>query len=134
VDPRFLMRIAPSSRHGFTLIEVMIALVILSGVLLTLAASTTRYLSIITKNRIRIQSGAVADAQISAVRVAPNYQTLGTQFDGTLANVPLPGYSRETRLVRTGAGTTADRTGVVVRVTGPHLATPVIRYATIAAP
>ncbi len=128
------MRVAASSRHGFSLIEVMIALVILSGVLLTLAASTSRYLSIITKNRIRIQSGAVADAQISAVRVAPNYLTLISQFDGTLANVPFPGYSRVTRVVRTGAGTTADRTSVVVTVTGPQLPTPVIRYATIAAP
>jgi prepilin-type N-terminal cleavage/methylation domain-containing protein len=128
------MRAGASSRHGFSLIEVMIALVILSGVLLSLAASTTRYLSIITKNRIRIQSGAVADAQISAVRVAPNYLTLTSQFDGTLANVPLPGYSRVTRVVRTGAGTTADRTGVVVTVTGPQLPTPVIRYTTIAAP
>jgi prepilin-type N-terminal cleavage/methylation domain-containing protein len=128
------MRIAASARHGFTLIEVMISLVILSGVLLSLAAATTRYLSIITKNRIRIQSGAVADAQISAVRVAPNYVTLVNQFDGTVADVPFPGYSRETRVVRTGAGTTADRTSVVVQVTGPQLPTPVMRYATIAAP
>ena len=123
-----------SSRQGFTLIEVMIALVILSGVLLTLAASTTRYLSIITRNRIRIQSGAVADAQIAAVRVAPNYATLVAQFNGTLGNVPLPGYSRQTQVVRNGAGTTADRTGVIVTVTGPNLPTPVVRYTTVAAP
>lgn len=123
-----------SSRQGFTLIEVMIALVILSGVLLTLAASTTRYLSIITRNRIRIQSGAVADAQIAAVRVAPNYATLVTQFNGTLGNIPLPGYSRQTRVIRNGEGTTADRTGVIVTVTGPNLPTPVVRYTTVAAP
>ena len=128
------MRAISPSRQGFTLIEVMIALVILSGVLLTLAATTTRYLSIIAKNRIRIQSGAVADAQIAAVRVAPNYATLVNQFNGTLGNMPLPGYSRQTQVIRTGEGTTADRTGVVVRVTGPQLTTPVTRYTTIAAP
>ena len=128
------MRTIVPSRQGFTLIEVMIALVILSGVLLTLAATTTRYLSIIARNRIRIQSGAVADAQIAAVRVFPNYATLANQFNGTLANVPLPGYSRQTQVVRTGAGTTGDRTGVVVTVTGPHLPTPVTRYTTVAAP
>lgn len=128
------MRLPSSSNRGFTLIEAMIALVILSAVLLTLAAATTRYLSIIAKNRIRIQSGAVADARIAAVRISPNYQTLVAQFDGTLAGVPFPEYSRVTRVVRTGEGTAADRTGVVVTVTGPHLPTPVIRYATIAAP
>ena len=128
------MRRLSCSRQGFTLIEVMIALVILSGVLLTLAASTTRYLSIIARNRIRIQSGAVADAQIAAVRVAPNYATLVTQFNGTLSNVPLTGYSRQTQVVRTGQGTTADRTGVIVTITGPNLPIPVIRYTTVAAP
>jgi len=128
------MRRPSCSSQGFTLIEVMIALVILSGVMLTLAATTTRYLSIISRNRIRIQSGAVADAQISAVRTSPNYATLVTQFNGTLANVPLPGYSRQTQVIRAGQGTAADRTGVVVTITGPHLGTPVTRYATIAAP
>ena len=128
------MRAISPSRQGFTLIEVMIALVILSGVLLTLAATTTRYLSIIARNRIRIQSGAVADAQIATVRVAPNYATLVNQFNGTLADMPMPGYTRQTQVIRTGEGTTADRTGVVVRVTGPQLTTPVTRYTTIAAP
>jgi prepilin-type N-terminal cleavage/methylation domain-containing protein len=123
----------PSSR-GFTLIEVMISLVILSFVLLTMAGATTRYLSTITKNRIRIQSGAVADARIAAIRVAPNYQTLVADFNGTLSNVPLPGYSRETRVIRTGDGTAADRTAVIVTITGPQLLTPVLRYTTVAAP
>lgn len=124
----------PTRSEGFTLIEVMIALVILSAVLLTLAASTTRYLSIITKNRIRIQAGADADARIAVIRVAPNYATLVAQFDGTLANVPFQGYTRQTRVVRVGEGTTADRTGVVVTVMGPQLPTPVTRYTTVAAP
>jgi prepilin-type N-terminal cleavage/methylation domain-containing protein len=119
---------------GFTLIEVMIALVILSAVLLTLAAATSRYLTIIAKNRIRIQAGAVADARIAAIRVSPNYVTLVAQFDGTLSDVPFQGYTRQTRVVRVGEGTTADRTGVVVTVVGPQLPTPVTRYTTVAAP
>lgn len=124
----------PSSTRGFTLIEVMIALVILSGVILSMGAGTSRYLSIITRSRIRIQAAAVADAQIAAVRVAPDYATLTATFNGTLADVPFPSYSRVTQVVRTGAGTTADRTRVMVTVTGPHLATPVVRYTTLAVP
>lgn len=124
----------PSSTRGFTLIEVMIALVILSGVVLSIGAGTGRYLSSITRSRIRIQAASVADAQIATMRVHPDYTTLTATFNGTVAGVPFPTYSRVTLVVRTGAGTNADRTRVKVSVTGAHLATPVVRYTTIAAP
>jgi Tfp pilus assembly protein PilV len=116
------------------LIEVLIALVMLSVVLLAAGVSTTRYLSLITRNRIRIQAAAVADAQIATIRVSPVYDSLTARFDSTRAGIPFAGYSRVTQVVRTGAGTTADQTRVTVTVTGPHLGAPVIRYATIAAP
>lgn len=124
----------PSSTRGFTLIEVMVALVILCTIVLSIGAGTTKYLSTITRSRIRIQAAAVADAQIASVRVDPNYATLGATFAGTLANVPFPGFSRLTEVVRTGAGTTADQTRVKVTVTGPQLGTAVVRYTTVAAP
>lgn len=124
----------PSLTRGFTLIEVMIALVILSGIVLSIGAGTGRYLSSITRSRIRIQAAAVADAQIASVRVYPDYATLVATFGGTVNGTPFAGYSRVTQLVRTGAGTNADRTRVKVTVTGAQLATPVIRYTTIAAP
>jgi prepilin-type N-terminal cleavage/methylation domain-containing protein len=122
------------SRKGFTLVEVLIALVMLSVVLLAAAGSTTRYLSLITKNRIKIQAAAVADAQIANVRVSPAYDSLSVRFDSTRSGIPFPGYSRVTRVVRTGAGTPSDQTKIMVTVTGPELASPIVRYATIAAP
>jgi prepilin-type N-terminal cleavage/methylation domain-containing protein len=122
----------PSSTRGFTLIEVMIALVILTGVVLSIGQGSARYLSTITRSRIRIQASAVADAQIATIRVAPDYATLIATFNGTVAGVPYAGYNRVTQVVRTGAGTAADRTRVIVTVTGPQLATPVVRYTTIA--
>jgi type II secretion system protein I len=124
----------PTSTRGFTLIEVMIALVILTSIVLSLGAGTTRYLSTITRSRIRIQAAAVADARIAEMRVNPDYATLTATFNGTVAGLPFVGYNRVTQVVRTGAGTNADRTRVKVTVTGPQLATPVIRYTTIAAP
>jgi prepilin-type N-terminal cleavage/methylation domain-containing protein len=133
MGPGLLMRRRSSSR-GFTLVEVLIALVMLSVVLLASAGSTTRYLSLITKSRIKIQAAAVADAQIANVRVSPAYDSLTVRFDSTRGGIPFPGYSRVTRVVRSGSGTTGDQTKVTVTVTGPQLSTPVIRYATIAAP
>lgn len=124
----------PDSTAGFTLVEVLIALAMLSVVLLAAAASTTKYLGVITRNRIRIQAAAVADAQIAKVRVSPTYDSLTVRFDSSRSNVPFPGYTRSTRVVRTGAGTSTDVTKIRVTVSGPELASPVVRYATLAAP
>jgi type II secretion system protein I len=124
----------PSSIGGFTLVEVLIALAMLSVVLLAAAASTTKYLGVITRNRIRIQAAALADAQIAQVRVSPAYDSLTVRFDSTRSGVPFPGYTRSTRVLRSGAGTTNDLTKIRVTVSGPELSTPIVRYATIAAP
>ncbi|MFL5511989.1 MAG: type II secretion system protein J, partial [Gemmatimonadales bacterium] len=59
------MKTRAGSSAGFTLVEVLIALAMLSVVLLAAAASTTKYLGVITRNRMRIQAAAVADAQIA---------------------------------------------------------------------
>jgi type II secretion system protein I len=124
----------PDSTAGFTLVEVLIALAMLSVVLLAAAASTTKYLGVITRNRVRIQAAAVADAQIAKVRVSPTYDSLTVRFDSSRSNVPFPGYTRSTRVVRTGAGSLTDVTKIRVTVSGPELASPVVRYATLAAP
>lgn len=128
------MKTRAGSSAGFTLVEVLIALAMLSVVLLASAASTTKYLGVITRNRMRIQAAALADAQIAKVRVSPAYDSLTVRFDSTRSGVPFPGYTRSTRVIRTGAGSTTDVTKIRVTVSGPELSSPVVRYATIAAP
>jgi type II secretion system protein I len=128
------MKMRARSSAGFTLVEVLIALAMLSVVLLAAAASTTKYLGVITRNRMRIQAAAVADAQIAKVRVSPAYDSLTVRFDSTRSGVPFAGYTRSTRVIRTGAGSTTDVTKIRVTVSGPELSSPVVRYATIAAP
>jgi type II secretion system protein I len=128
------MKTRDRSSAGFTLVEVLIALAMLSVVLLAAAASTTKYLGVITRNRMRIQAAAVADAQIAKVRVSPAYDSLTVRFDSTRSGVPFPGYTRSTRVIRSGAGSTTDVTKIRVMVSGPELSSPVVRYATIAAP
>jgi len=128
------MKMRARSSAGFTLVEVLIALAMLSVVLLAAAASTTKYLGVITRNRMRIQAAAVADAQIAKVRVSPAYDSLTVRFDSTRSGGPFPGYTRSTRVIRSGAGSTTDVTKIRVTVSGPELSSPVVRYATIAAP
>jgi prepilin-type N-terminal cleavage/methylation domain-containing protein len=128
------MRRTTSSQDGFTLIEVMISIFILGSIVLAMAASSSKYLSVSTKNRVRIQANAAAEAQIALIRVSPNYDSLTVKFDSTMSNNPMAGYTRTTNVVRTGTGTTSDITRATVTVTGPLLATPVKRSITIAAP
>jgi prepilin-type N-terminal cleavage/methylation domain-containing protein len=129
-----MRRRVPSGQDGFTLVEVMISIFILGSIVLAMAASASKYLSVSTKNRMRVQANAAAEAQIALVRVSPNYDSLTIKFDSTKSNTPMTGYTRTTSVVRTGAGTTSDLTKVTVTVTGPLLATPVKRSITIAAP
>ena len=128
------MRAHPRNRDGFTLIEVIMAVTILSAVTLMMAAPASKFLSVTSNSQRRILASAAADAQIALVRVYPVYDSLRVKFDSTHTNVPFPGFTRVTSVVRTGAGAAGDITRVVVTISGSGLATPIKRTATIAAP
>lgn len=122
-------------RHdGFTLIEVLIALTILSAIILMMAAPASKFLSTTARSQRRIAASVVADAQIALVRMYPTYDSLKIKYDSTRSNVPFPGFTRQTQIVRTSPGAAGDVTKVIVTVNGPGLATPIKRTATIAAP
>jgi prepilin-type N-terminal cleavage/methylation domain-containing protein len=122
------------NRAGFTLIEVVIALGILATVVLMLAPSAQRFMSTTAKSQRRMQASAAAEAQIALVRMFPDYTGLVTRFDATENNTPRPGWTRRTRVVRTGAGTRADITRITVTVSGQDLDPPITRSVSIAAP
>lgn len=65
-----------TSREGFTLIEVVIAMVILAGVVLTMAMSTAKLGRSTRASEIRNRAQAVADMQIGRARAWPSYGTL----------------------------------------------------------
>lgn len=122
------------SRDGFTLMEVLMAVFILSGITLMMAAPSSKFMSTTAKSQRRILASAAADAQIALVRMYPVYDSLRVKYDSTRSNVPFPGFTRQTQVLRTGTGTTGDITRVIVTINGPGLATPIKRTATIAAP
>lgn len=129
-----LMRARAGNREGFTLIEVIMAVTILASVTLMMAAPASKFLSTTAKSQRRILASAAADAQIALVRMYPNYDSLRIKYDSTKSNVPFPGFTRQTTVVRTGTGTPADITRVIVTISGTGLVTPIKRTATIAAP
>jgi prepilin-type N-terminal cleavage/methylation domain-containing protein len=91
---------APSARStgGFTLVEIMIALVIMSVVLLGMAASTAVLVHNSTGQRNRTQLIETADARIDEIVASPDYDGLETQFAGTTRDIPLPGIVQVTTI------------------------------------
>lgn len=65
-------------RPGFTLIETMIAMVILSGVVLSIAVGTTRLSRAVGDANVRSRAFARADMLIAMARTWPNWATLET--------------------------------------------------------
>ena len=120
---------------GFTLIEVMIALVVLTIAALSLMQMSGRMIRSVTDDRVRTLAAAAVDARIAEVRSWPTYSTLDGKYAGTETNTPTAGLIRVTTIVRTGGtGQPNDYKRVTVRVSGPGLATSVERTITVAAP
>jgi prepilin-type N-terminal cleavage/methylation domain-containing protein len=131
-------------RHGFSLAEIMVALVILSVVVMGLATTTLTFMHETTLDTSRVRASTVADTRIAEVKGWPDYQDL-ISFDETRANYPDPGWTRKTIVTRDTSVTTGcgfptfpacpnnDITHITVIVTSPTLTTPVSRSIDIAA-
>lgn len=124
------------ARRGFTLIEVMISLVLLTVVLLGLASSMGAFVKGVANADRSAAAATAADDRIAAIQLHPNYGTVDSVFTGSESNLTgLPGFTRTTSFVRVGgAGQANNYKRVTVSVSGPGLTTPVSRTVTVAAP
>ena len=124
-----------TGEDGFTLAEVLIAMVILAIVMVGMQAALTQRLT----GDLRLQdtrSAAIhlAADRLRAVQLDPVYGSLGQRYAGTETNVPdYPGYQRVTQVAQTVLDGN-DYVTVTVKVTHPRLAQPVTRSLVIAAP
>ena len=124
------------SRHdGFTLVEVLIAMVLLAIVLVGMQAALTQRLS----GDLRLQDTRSAAIQLAAdrlrtVQLDPVYGSLSGRYAASEPSIPgYPGFQRATQVTRTQARGD-DYTTVTVTVTGARLAQPVSRTLVISAP
>ncbi len=110
-------------RRGFTLIEVMLAVVILTTVLVSMARYTGQFLHTVSTSTVRTVAAEVARERISLVDMDPSYTTLAAVWAGTQTGFPgYPQMSRITTVSRvTGAVPVRDYTVVTVRVTEPTM-------------
>jgi prepilin-type N-terminal cleavage/methylation domain-containing protein len=123
------------ARAGFTLLEVMIAMVILGIVLISFQATAAdrllKDLGTVDRRGVAMQ---LAVERLRTVQMEPVYGSLATKYAGTetgMAN--FSGYTRATTVTRTVSGR-VDYSTVTVTVQHAQLTRPVKRTVVVAAP
>ena len=110
-------------RGGFTLIEVMLAVVLLTVVLVSVARYTGLFLHSVTTSTVTTVAAEVARERIELVNMDPSYTTLAATWGGT--QIGFPGYPRMTRVTDVsrivGVAPPRDYTVVTVRVSEPTM-------------
>lgn len=110
------------NRRGFTLIEIMVALVILSVVALGLGRFVSSFLHVVATSSVRTVGSAVAREQMQVILSNPSYP-LPTTYGGTVTG--FPGFSSMKRITTmnriTSVTPARDYTIVTVKVTEPTM-------------
>ncbi len=124
------------AKNGFTLVEVMIALVILMVVVVGFMSTSGRLMHTVTVNDRQEAAIRLAYDRIEMVRLEPRYTKLESLFVATETSFPtLPGYTRVTTIQLVGGPSLpTDHKKVTVTVNGPGLIAPIKRTTTVAAP
>jgi len=124
---------------GFSVLEVSIAVAILTAAVIGLAASSASMLSPGNDPEAGFLALQLVEDRIAEVRLDPRYEDLGMLYDTTQGHLPgLPGAVRSTELTRTLArqenGKWTDYWTLAVTVSGGPLRAPVRRSVVLAAP
>ncbi len=124
-----------AKRGGFTLIELMVALIILGGVLLSTAEYFRRFSR---TNAVTLLSNTALDLstqRLEDIKVDRNYLTLGTYIATETNLACLPSgtgcFTRVTQAVRTNNATN-DHWHFTVTVSHPLMPKPVVKTTAIA--
>lgn len=126
-------------RQGFTLIELTIAIVILTTAVLGIAASTGSMIQPAGDAEIEFQALQSVEDRLALITLDPRYPILDSLYSATETGVPgLGAMTRTTVVTRrrqtlTGGGIW-DRTEIVVTVSGGRLNEDVSRMLVLGAP
>ncbi len=126
------------ARDGFTMIELLVALVVLGVAVVGLSTATGGYTRLVTTIDRKTVAVQVAKDRLDEIRTDPDYSGLVNRYaeTGTELDDP-PGFSRTTVLRRQVEDTqtgTIDYTRITVTVNGPGLTEPVARTISIGRP
>lgn len=129
-------RRATGGRPGFSLVEVIVALTILTGSLLGFAVVAQRFTRSNTDVATRTFASDLATSRLEQIKGLRNYTALvatyNAQVETWTGTSAYAGFTRRTYAARTGPNATHDYTTVTVEVSGRSL-TPVVRRTTVIA-
>lgn len=110
------------ARNGFTMVEVIVASVILGAALLAMAGFTVRYQQVDAKARFVSKAQQIANERLEKVRTSQPYLSLDTMATTESSIAGYPGYTRATIVSHIGGAAvdTVDYRVVTVRVTTPN--------------
>lgn len=124
------------ARAGMTLIEIVVAVTILSGALLGLAMFASRMVRGVSDSQAKTTAAELAGERLEMVKLTGTYASVDTFVrTETALGAGYRGYSRQTQVQRVNAGLTdtLDYKIVTVTVRGQLLPQPVRRTTIIAA-
>ena len=126
------------ARDGFSLVELMVALVLLGVVFGSLSGAAGRFAHGVATAGARATALQMVSDRIEEVRMHPRYGELASVFDGMETDVyGLEGAVRQTNVVRnadTLATGIVDYSVVTVEVTLPGVTGSLARTTIVAAP
>ncbi|HEY2806743.1 MAG TPA: prepilin-type N-terminal cleavage/methylation domain-containing protein [Gemmatimonadales bacterium] len=127
-----------SRERGVTLIEIIIAMVILTVVLLAMGSFAVNFTKTVRQSDARTIAVELCDQRLSEIRASPNYAGLIANFAATENTITgFTGYSRVTQIVHTGGPRPTfpqDFQTVTVSVTAPGITLPIKKTIVVAAP
>jgi prepilin-type N-terminal cleavage/methylation domain-containing protein len=119
--------------RGFTLIEIMMALVVLTVAILGLATSTSGFMHVVTVGQERSTAIQLAQQRVEQIQMDPDYADLDSIYGGTESSLPgASGYTRITTIVQ--STDSLDYKTVTVSVIDPTAADTIRRTIIVAAP
>lgn len=126
-----------SRREGFTMVEVIVALVILAVAVLGLSASATTLSTRAVDAELRARALYAVQDRLARVQVDPRYAQLDSLYADTVPDaLGMPGFTLTTtvtHVVQTNP-TPLDYKIVQVVLDGPYLGRAVSRQFVVAAP
>lgn len=123
-------------REGMTLIEVMMAITILAGAMLSIAVFMGKFAHAVAVSDVRNTATEIAAQRLEEIKTATRYAAIDSAYPGVTDLSPqYPGYTRTTIVSHTGGTAPAlyDYRTVTVVVSNARLDVPVKRSTIIAA-
>lgn len=125
-------------RDGFTIVEVLLALLLLSFMVMGFQAATGEIIHYAAQSDREAVAVQLVEDRLDLIRLDPDYTSIESRYENVESDMAdYPGLTRTTNVVRTYQEQTSgilDYTKVTVTVSGESLRGPVARTIVLGAP